>query len=525
MSQFSGCTNVTSVSLPNSLTSIGYHAFDGCTSLTNINIPRGVYNIYDNPWEGCTSLTAIPVDPLNKTFASIDGVLIDEVQDDYRCMLVAFPSGKGGEYVVPSYIKSIGFTAFSTCTNLTSVTFPGSVDEFKGVPFYNCTALKSVYFEGNKPGGNPASLFMKSTNVTVYYQAGTTGWDTTYGGQPTALWVKQTAPGDYEYITNDTSVTITRYVGPGGEIAIPAAIQGLPVTCIGYGAFSGCSNLTGVTIPDTVTCIERLALGGCYGLKNATIGNSVTNLGVKAFFRCGSLTQIAIPGNVASIGWGAFKDCTNLANIQIPNSVSSIGDYTFFGCGNLLSVTIPNGVTYIGENAFRNCASLKTISMPNSVTNIGNAAFTGCRNLKNITIPLNVTRIEDLVFSSCGIRNVYFQGDVPSAVGKYSFIQSIPTIYYLPGTKGWGSTFGGRPTKLWEPLAQTGDADFGVRTNQFGFNINWASGQTVVVDACTNLTNPTWFPLQTNTLIGGTSYFSEPQWTNYSVRFYRLRRP
>jgi hypothetical protein len=90
---------------------------------------------------------------------------------------------------------------------------------------------------------------------------------------------------------------------------------------------------------------------------------------------------------------------------------------------------------------------------------------------------------------------------------------------------GWGSTFDGVPTALWQPQVQTSDDSFGVRTNQFGFNMTWASGQVVVVEAATNLVSPTWLPLQTNTLTAGASYFSDPQWTNYPNRFYRLRSP
>jgi len=97
------------------------------------------------------------------------------------------------------------------------------------------------------------------------------------------------------------------------------------------------------------------------------------------------------------------------------------------------------------------------------------------------------------------------------------------TVYYLPGTTGWGTTFAGRPAVLWKPLVQISDAGFGVRTNLFGFTITWANNQVVVVEAATNLANPAWTPVGTNTLIGGSSYFSDPQWTNYPARFYRLR--
>jgi hypothetical protein len=98
-------------------------------------------------------------------------------------------------------------------------------------------------------------------------------------------------------------------------------------------------------------------------------------------------------------------------------------------------------------------------------------------------------------------------------------------VYYLPGSTGWGTTFGSPPltTMLWLPQMLTNDGSFGVQTNQFGFNISWASGQTVVVEASTNIIS--WQPVQTNTLKTGTTYFSDPQWTNYPGRFYRLRSP
>jgi hypothetical protein len=125
------------------------------------------------------------------------------------------------------------------------------------------------------------------------------------------------------------------------------------------------------------------------------------------------------------------------------------------------------------------------------------------------------------------LTGVYFEGNAPS-IGVYVFLgDNNVTVYYLLGTTGWSyflsqvSILGA----LWNPLIQTGDGSLGVQTNQFGFNINWASGQTVVVEACTDLANPIWSPVGTNTLPGGSSYFSDPQWTNYPGRFYRIRSP
>ena len=379
----------------------------------------------------------------------------------------------------------------------------------------------------------------------------------------------------YTYSTNaDGSANIVTYAGPPWVVAIPTNINGLTVTSIGQAAFYD-TELTSVTIPNSVTSIGSLAFQGCASLTSVTIGNSVTSIGQFAFELCTRLTSVTIPNSVTSIGDNAFQYCASLASVTIPNSVISIGNLAFFECTSLTSVTIPNSITSIGHSVFENCVSLTNVTIPNSVTSIGNIAFQSCvsltsvtipnsvtsigtsafydcTNLTSVTIPNSVTSIRPETFSHCtrltsvtigtnvismningyafaydySLTGVYFTGNAPSPTNDLTAFSSDPaTVYYLPGTTGWGAVFDGRPTALWLPQAQTSDASFGVRTNQFGFNINWASGQTVVVEATTNLANPVWIPVSTNTLTGGTNYFSDPQWTNYPARFYRISSP
>jgi hypothetical protein len=157
--------------------------------------------------------------------------------------------------------------------------------------------------------------------------------------------------------------------------------------------------------------------------------------------------------------------------------------------------------------------------------------------LINVTIPNSVTSIGGGAFENCtSLHNIYFQDNAPSI--DYSLSQDAPfewdpgTVYYLPGTTGWGTTYGaspyayGLPAVLWNPQG----GSFGVQSNQFGFNIAGSSNLVIVVEAATNLFDPVWISVGTNTLntfIGtnGTAYFSDPQWTNYPGRFYRLRSP
>jgi hypothetical protein len=116
---------------------------------------------------------------------------------------------------------------------------------------------------------------------------------------------------------------------------------------------------------------------------------------------------------------------------------------------------------------------------------------------------------------------------LPATGQALDFIyDSNATVYYLPGTTGWGPSFGGCPTAFWvlpNPVILSSSPSFGIQTNGFSLISSWATNTTVVVEACTNLANPTWFPLQTNTLTGGSSFFSDPQWTNQPQRFYRVR--
>ncbi len=145
------------------------------------------------------------------------------------------------------------------------------------------------------------------------------------------------------------------------EAVISSTIEGVSVTSIGGSAFSGCSGLTSVTIP-----------------------NSVIYIGEEAFYDCSGLTSVTIPNSVTLIGNGVFRHCSGLSSVTIPNSVTSIGDYAFAGCSGLTSVTIPNSVTSIGWDAFLGCSGLTSVTIPNSVTYIGSFAFYACNNITDI---------------------------------------------------------------------------------------------------------------------------------------------
>jgi BspA type Leucine rich repeat region (6 copies) len=383
--------------------------------------------------------------------------------------------------IIPEGVTSIGFQAFELCTGLVSIAIPGSVSQIGGSAFTYCAKLASVSI-------------------------------------------------------------------PNG------------VTSLADQTFEDCSSLTSVVIPDGVTNIGNNVFQQCYGLANVTIPDSVVNIGGYAFFYCTNLTAVTIPEGVATIGTGAFQFCSGLTSVTLPKSVTSIGEYAFVASGlteimvdgqnsfyssvdgvlfdksktTLIqypggvagSYTITNGVTSIGGAAFDQCFNLTGIVIPDGVTNIADDAFNDCASLTSLIIPGSVASIGQAAFFNCyGLAGIYFQGNAPNLYGSFNFYGDNATAYYLLGTQGWQPTFGGLKTELWNPRAQTGDASFGVRTNRFGFNITGTNNLVVVVEAATNLAHPVWIPVGTNTLTGGSSYFSDPFWTNYPQRFYQFVPP
>ena len=266
-------------------------------------------------------------------------------------------SGTSTNVVIPSYYKgckvtSIGSSAFSGCIGLTNVTIPNTVTSIGGSAFENCSGLTSITIPDSVTSIGIKTFYNCSglTSVTIgnsvmsigSYAFSNTAW---YNNQPDGL----VYAGKVAYKYKGTMPSNTSIVIKEGTISISSY------------AFSGCSGLINITIPD-----------------------SVTSIGYRAFEKCSGLTSITIPDSVTSIGYYAFYDCTGLTSIIIPNSVTNIDDYAFRGCSGLTSITIPDSVTSIGYCAFGGCSGLMSITIPDSVTSIGLYAFSGCNGLTSI---------------------------------------------------------------------------------------------------------------------------------------------
>ena len=261
-------------------------------------------------------------------------------------------------------------------------------------------------------------LFAVATNVVTMF-----AWDYDYvliGDLYYSLSnITHSAEVRYKSYSNDTyneGWTIT-------TANIPASVRynskTYSVTSIGERAFSGCSSLTSVTIPNSVTSIGKEAFTDCSSLTSVTIGNNVASIGEEAFFACSSLTSVTIPNSVTSIGDLAFAWCEGMTSVTIGNSVTDIGEATFYECSGMTSVTIGNNVTSIGKMAFYECSGLTSVVIPNSVTSIGEEAFAWCEGLTSVTIEAKTPpTIGSYVFDNTNYCSIYVPCSAVSAYKK-----------------------------------------------------------------------------------------------------------
>lgn len=195
---------------------------------------------------------------------------------------------------------------------------------------------------------------------------------------------------EYKFTTEEStgakSVEVFRVRNVKGDFIVPAEIDGYRVTSIGMRAFSCCTELKSVTIPNGVTRIGRDAFFRCSGLESVTMPNYATSIGEGVFSRCRRLKSVMIPDGVMNIGERAFYRCIGLVSVMLPTGVTSIGNMAFYDCHQLTNISLPDSVTCIGNEAFSRCFALQSITIPAKVNMICGNVFRGCRNLKSISV-------------------------------------------------------------------------------------------------------------------------------------------
>ncbi len=247
----------------------------------------------------------------------------------------------------------------------------------------------------------------------------------------------------YNYIS-DSEVMVTYrngYYAYSGDVDIPETVthNGVTytVTSIGYEAFCGCTNLTRVVIPNSVTEILDYSFYECTGLVGVNIPNGVTKICEGAFYKCTGLTSMTIPESVTEIGKEAFYRCSKMKGVTIPENVTTIGEGAFYNCSGLTgTLTIPENMTTINADTFYGCSGLTEVTIPNSVTEIGEYAFYGCTSLKTLTLEdgeetlMMTTSSYYTPFTDCPIKTLYMGRNV-SHSGAISPFEDNPKLVSL----------------------------------------------------------------------------------------------
>jgi hypothetical protein len=449
---------LTSVTIGSGVTSIGEYAFNACIGLTSILIPKSVITIGERAIYRCSALTSIVVESGNPNYDSrnncnalietatnslIEGCNNTVIPDDIVTICGgAFVQCEGlTSMIIPNSVTTIGNGAFSQCYNMTSLTLGNGLETIGDNAFIYCNSLNSITI--------PASVSSIGGSIL---------------GRCPGLEKIQVENGNAKYDSRNNCNAIIETASNTLIMGCNHTVIPNSITSIGPGAFGGCTGLTSVTIASGVTSIGEGAFGGCTGLtsivvedgntvydsrnncnalietatgllvagcNNSVIPDGVKVIGSSAFSGRKDLTSIMIPNSVTSIGNNAFSGC-GLTSVTIPNSVTSIGDGAFSGCG-LTSVTIGNRVSTIGRNAFQECYKLTSITFPNSVTFIGQLSFNGC-SLSSVVLGSGITSIEQLAFLNVPLKDVYCSAkEVPEVSSSaFGFSSSINATLHVP---------------------------------------------------------------------------------------------
>lgn len=416
-SAFTNSSAMTYVSMADSVTTIGAHAFRGCTSLSGmntttpgvLNIPSGVRSIGTSAFNGCSGITSIiceqttPPSLGNNVFANTN-----------NCPIYV-PCGSYGSYQYswPSLVSRIAPIGGTVC------------DSVRVRYYYN--GESSTYY-----CGNATKIQGADADGTGVERSAITG--VSIGDCVTEIGYTALSGCGFTNIdipSGVTSIAISAFTRCDNlaSITIPSS-----VTSIGSGAFTRCSGLTSCTINGG--SIGDSAFESCNNLTSCVIGNGVTSIGKRAFYSCSGLSSCTIGSGVTSIGGGAFRDCTSLTSIDIPNSVRGIGGDAFSGCTSLSSCTIGSGVTSIGSGAFKDCTSLTgNLEIPDSTTSIGTSAFTNSGGFTSISIGSGVTKIGDYAFYRMihgSLTGITIYATTPPTIGDYPLYGTNNCPIYVP---------------------------------------------------------------------------------------------
>ncbi|HEX4122324.1 MAG TPA: leucine-rich repeat protein [Verrucomicrobiae bacterium] len=468
---FEGCS-LTDVTIPSSVTNIGLDSFQGCGELTNVTMLGGVVSIGIFGFADSPNLATVTIP------ASVTN--IDVGAFDYDGLTSVYFEGNAPPANAQTFLGDSATIYYLAGTSGWGPTYDGLTAVIEDAPNPNGALQVTILPPGAVTSGaqwqvdggilQPSGATVLGLSVGQHTVSFTSinGWtapsnelvSVTAGVTNTAsgTYTQEAAPAsDFTYVTNDGTITITGYTGPGGSIEIPSTINALPVTDITNQAFANLTTLTSVTIPDSVTNLGDQAFSSCSSLTAVSISTNVTTISFGTFEDCDSLSDVTLRGAVTSINDYGFSSCPELSNLAIPDTLTNLGQYAFFGDG-LTNVNIPAGLTSIGAAAFFFCNALPAITVDpanpayssvagvlfnksqtelleypdgnlqssyaisNSVTSIGDLAFDSCR-LASVTIPTSVTNIGNYSFEACSSLTGVTIPDSVISIGDAAFAE------------------------------------------------------------------------------------------------------
>ncbi|MBO7476711.1 MAG: leucine-rich repeat protein [Salinivirgaceae bacterium] len=406
------------------------------TNITSVTIPSSVKHIWNDAFYAC------------KKLKTIYGELPDDI-GDYAfsvCSELKSITIRSTERV-NGVVHGLGARAFSSCSKLTTVNINSNNIDYFDEAFYNCNNITSVTTNCENIG--QAYLYFTKDGIryrvtdvdSVVVAPSTYSGNVTIPSSVTAgntYYVKGIYDNAFSNCTNLTSVYIPNGVKKinnsafNGCTSLTSVYIPNGVTSLGNNVFAGCTSLTSIYIPNSVTSMGTGVFSGCTKLSSATLSNNLTVIASNTFKNCSRLTSVTIPDGVTSIGSYAFYGCTKLASVNLPSGVIGISNYAFHSCIALKSINIPSGVISIGDYAFYGCTGLKSITIPDGVTSISTSAFEYCSSLTSVTIPNGVTSIGNRAFSSCdGLESITIPSNVTS-IGSNAFEYSSLTSVTIP---------------------------------------------------------------------------------------------
>ena len=402
---------LSSISIPDGVTSIGYSAFMFCSGLTSIQIPKSVISIKSDAFSNCDGVKSIKVDRKNPVYDSRKGcnAIIETATNTLftGCKNTVIPKsitkiGNCAFYgctglnsvIIPDGVTSIGFYAFRGCNGLISIDIPQSVTSIVEYAFMWCEGLVSVNIPEGVTSIENNAFYGCSALKSVKIPASVSNIETEAFGSCRSLESIVVDPANTKYDSRENCNAII-------ETATNTLIAGckntvIPkdITCIEPRAFWGCTDLASIIIPEGVTKIWFEAFRGCSSLKQINIPSSVTEIGHQVIYDCDNLTSITVAENNTKYdsrdGCNAIIETASNTLIYacnttvMPKSITCIGPMAFSRLTGLTSIIIPDGVTSIRYNAFESCNNLTSITIPSSVTDIEFGAFDFCRNLTKV---------------------------------------------------------------------------------------------------------------------------------------------